>query len=113
LSYGYTHLERAEAAILKQPGKLEIRKIRTPDCPDGGVRVKVKACGICSADAKMVTQGHRSLNYPRILGHEIAGVIEQIRTNKFNIFLDVAVLFRLNSLCFVQMLALSLIGNPV
>ncbi len=72
-----------KAAILIQPGKLEIREVRTPDCPAGGVLVKVKACGICSADAKMVTQGHRALNYPRILGHEIAGVIEQSRTNTF------------------------------
>lgn len=72
-----------KAAILKKPGKLKIREIRTPDCPAGGVRVKVKSCGICSSDAKMVIQGHRALNYPRIPGHEIAGVIEQSRTNTF------------------------------
>jgi len=72
-----------KAAILKQPGKLEIREVRTPECPAGGVLVKVKACGICSSDAKMVTNGHRALNYPRILGHEVAGVIEQSRTNAF------------------------------
>ena len=72
-----------KAAILEEPGKLEIREIRTPDCPAGGVLVKVNACGICSSDAKMVIQGHRALNYPRIPGHEIAGVIEQRRTNRF------------------------------
>ncbi len=72
-----------KAAILEEPGRLEIREIRTPDCPAGGVLVKVNACGICSSDAKMVTKGHRALNYPRILGHEIAGVIEQSRTNAF------------------------------
>ena len=72
-----------KAAILKHPGKLEIKEVRTPDCPPGGVLVKVKACGICSSDAKMVTSGHRALNYPRILGHEIAGVIEQSRTTSF------------------------------
>ena len=72
-----------KAAILEKPGRLEIRDIRSPDCPAGGVRVKVKSCGICSSDAKMVAQGHRALNYPRIPGHEIAGVIEQSRTNTF------------------------------
>ncbi|MGB9499727.1 MAG: alcohol dehydrogenase catalytic domain-containing protein [Dissulfuribacterales bacterium] len=72
-----------KAAILKEPGKLELSKVRTPDCPAGGVRVKINACGICSADAKMVIHGHRALNYPRILGHEIAGVIEQSRTKAF------------------------------
>jgi L-iditol 2-dehydrogenase len=72
-----------KAAILNRPGKLEIQETRTPDCPVGGVRVKINACGICSADAKMVIHGHRALDYPRILGHEIAGVIEQSRTKAF------------------------------
>jgi L-iditol 2-dehydrogenase len=72
-----------KAAILEKPGRLAIKEIRTPDCPTRGVRVKVKACGICASDAKMVTSGHRALNYPRILGHEIAGVIEQSRTTSF------------------------------
>jgi L-iditol 2-dehydrogenase len=72
-----------KAAILNQPGKLEIREVRTPDCLSGGVLVKVKACGICSSDAKMVTSGHRALNYPRILGHEIAGIISESRNRQF------------------------------
>jgi L-iditol 2-dehydrogenase len=72
-----------KAAILKQPGKLEITEVRTPDCPPGGVLVEVKACGICSSDAKMVTSGHRALNYPRILGHEIAGIVSQSRNPQF------------------------------
>jgi L-iditol 2-dehydrogenase len=72
-----------KAAILEEPGKLEIREIQTPDCPAGGVRVKVNACGICSADVKIVTQGHRALKYPRIPGHEIVGVIEQSRTKMY------------------------------
>jgi L-iditol 2-dehydrogenase len=72
-----------KAAILKQPGKLEIREVRTPDCPAGGVLVKVKACGICSSDAKMVTSGHRALNYPRILGHEIAGIVSESQNPQF------------------------------
>ena len=72
-----------KAAILEQPGKLEIREVETPVCPPAGVLVKVNACGICSADVKMVESGHRALNYPRILGHEIAGIIEQSRTKRF------------------------------
>lgn len=72
-----------KAAILFKPGKLEIREIPTPNCPAGGVLVKVKACGICSSDAKMVTNGHRALNYPRILGHEIAGIVSESRNRQF------------------------------
>jgi len=54
-----------------------------PECPPGGVLVRVKACGICTADVKMVKKGHRALVYPRVLGHEIAGVVATSRTKGF------------------------------
>ena len=72
-----------KAAILLGQGKLEIRETCTPICPSGGVLVNVRACGICSTDVKMVTKGHRALVYPRILGHEISGVVAESRTKRF------------------------------
>lgn len=72
-----------KAAILTKPGHLEIKEIPAPTCPAGGVLVKVKACGICAADVKMVSKGHQALIYPRVLGHEIAGVVAQSRTRLF------------------------------
>ncbi len=72
-----------KAAILTEPGNLTIRKAPLPVCPAGGTLVKVIACGICAADVKMVTKGHRALVYPRILGHEITGVVSQSRTKLF------------------------------
>jgi len=68
-----------KAAILTKPGKLEIQDISIPLCPDGGVLVKVIACGICAADVKMFLKGHHALVYPRILGHEFAGIIAESR----------------------------------
>jgi len=72
-----------KAAILTEPRNLSIREAPRPVCPAGGVLVKIKACGICAADVKMVTKGHRALVYPRILGHEIAGIVSQSRTKLF------------------------------
>lgn len=72
-----------KAAILVKPGQLEIRKIPVPACPAGGVLVKIMACGICSADLKMISKGHRTLVYPRILGHEIAGIVAKSRSALF------------------------------
>jgi L-iditol 2-dehydrogenase len=37
--------------------------------------LKVEACSICSTDVKMRKRGQRDLVYPRILGHEISGVV--------------------------------------
>ncbi len=64
-----------KAALLKEPGRLEIKDVPAPECPQDGVLVQIKACGLCSADAKMVRKGHPALIYPRIPGHEISGVI--------------------------------------
>ncbi|MBW1963502.1 MAG: alcohol dehydrogenase catalytic domain-containing protein [Deltaproteobacteria bacterium] len=72
-----------KAAILLDQGRLEVRDVPTPVCLEGGVLVKVKACGICTADLKIVSKGHRALVYPRILGHEIAGIVSESRTNIF------------------------------
>lgn len=72
-----------KAAVLIEPGKLELQEITTPTCPPGGVIVNVMACGICSADSKMAVKGHRALRYPRILGHEIAGKVTESRTRRF------------------------------
>ena len=72
-----------KAAILQGSNRLEIREKPTPACPPGGVLVRVKACGICTADVNMVTKGHRALVYPRVLGHEIAGIVANSRTKRF------------------------------
>jgi len=66
-----------QAAVLSGPGRLEVRNVPTPDCPDQGVLVRVRSCGICSADVKMADQGHPALVYPRIPGHEISGEVVQ------------------------------------
>jgi len=72
-----------QAAILFEPGRLAIEETAIPECPFGGVLVKLKACGICSSDVKMMAKGHRALVYPRILGHEMAGVVVESRTREF------------------------------
>lgn len=69
-----------KAAILKAPGHLMLDEVATPLCPDGGIVVKTQACSICSTDVKMFQRGHRDANYPRILGHEVTGVVVESHT---------------------------------
>ena len=71
------------AALLIAPGRLEVKEVPDPVCPQGGVLVEVKACGICTSDVKMAQKGHRALVYPRILGHEVAGVVEESKNEEF------------------------------
>jgi D-arabinose 1-dehydrogenase-like Zn-dependent alcohol dehydrogenase len=65
------------AQISKPGGDFEIveREIPTPGA--GHVRIKVHACGVCHGD-DLVKEGHwPGLQYPRVPGHEIAGVIDE------------------------------------
>ncbi len=71
------------AALLIAPGRLEVKEVPDPVCPQGGLIVKVKACGICTSDVKMSKKGHRALVYPRILGHEVSGVVEESNNEQF------------------------------
>jgi L-iditol 2-dehydrogenase len=63
------------AALLRAPGSLAVEDVPEPDCPEGGLLIKVDACSICASDIKMFRVGHRDLAYPRILGHEVTGTI--------------------------------------
>lgn len=62
-------------AILKSIGNLEIVECPIHSIGAKEILIKVKACGICGADIKSYKHGHRDLTFPRVLGHEIAGVI--------------------------------------
>ncbi|MBW2019951.1 MAG: alcohol dehydrogenase catalytic domain-containing protein [Deltaproteobacteria bacterium] len=60
-----------------------MEKVPDPICPQGGVLVEVKACGICTSDVKMAQKGHRALEYPRILGHEVSGIVKESKNKAF------------------------------
>lgn len=64
-----------KAVVLEKPGELVLKEVDIPVCGDHEILVQVKACNICKTDVKCVTMGQRDLVYPRVLGHEIAGVI--------------------------------------
>jgi len=62
-------------------GKFELVQREIPEPAEGQVRVKVLACGVCHGDVLVKNGGHYpGLAYPRIPGHEIIGVIENLGT---------------------------------
>ena len=64
------------AQIAKAGGAFEIVERPIPPPGPGWVRIKVQACGICHSDS-LVKEGHwPGLQYPRVPGHEVAGVID-------------------------------------
>ncbi len=64
------------AAVGRAGAPFEIAEREVPTPPPGFVRVKVEACGICHSDA-MTKEGHfPGIQFPRVPGHEIAGVVD-------------------------------------
>jgi len=59
-----------------QPLALEERSV--PEPGPGQVRIKVHACGICHSDHFVTGQLWPGLELPRVPGHEVAGVIDQL-----------------------------------
>lgn len=59
-------------------GRFEVVKRVVPEPSPNTVRLKIQACGVCHSDA-FVKEGHwPGLNYPRVTGHEVAGVIDAV-----------------------------------
>lgn len=52
------------------------REIPTPDA--GHVRIKVQACGVCYSDALTKEGAWPGIEYPRIPGHEVVGIIDEV-----------------------------------
>jgi len=64
--------------IARPGGAFEIVERAIPEPAAGWVRIKVQACGICHSDS-MVKEGHwPGLQYPRVPGHEVVGVIDAL-----------------------------------
>ncbi|MDR2252211.1 MAG: zinc-binding alcohol dehydrogenase family protein [Endomicrobium sp.] len=65
-----------------EPKKLIMEDVQSPEITaDTEVLVKVKAAGICGSDVHIYHGTQPVATYPRVMGHEITGVIEKIGKN--------------------------------
>ena len=72
-------MAKMKVAQVSKPGaEFEIveRDIPTPDA--GHVRIKVQACGVCHSDVLTKEGLWPGIQYPRIPGHEVAGVVDEV-----------------------------------
>ena len=70
---------RMKAAQVAKPGadfEMVERPIPAPDA--GQVRIQVRACGICHSDVLVKEGVFPWIQYPRVPGHEVAGVIDEV-----------------------------------
>lgn len=67
------------AAHITSPGApIELVTQEVPEPGPHTVRIKVQTCGICHSDLFVKDGLWPGLEYPRITGHEVAGVIDAV-----------------------------------
>ena len=69
-----------KVAVYHNNKDIRIEEHPIPKIEQGEILVKVKASGICGTD---VMEWYRIKKAPRVLGHEIAGIIEKSKSIKF------------------------------
>lgn len=68
-----------KAIQISSPGNdFELVHIEIPKPKEHEVLVKVETCGVCHGDAIVKDGRFPGLQYPRIPGHEVAGIIDQL-----------------------------------
>ena len=64
--------------ISKPGGDFELVERDIPEAGPGQVRIKVQACGICHSDVLVKEGTWPGIQYPRVPGHEVAGIIDEL-----------------------------------
>jgi D-arabinose 1-dehydrogenase-like Zn-dependent alcohol dehydrogenase len=66
------------AQISKPGGDFEIVEREIPKPGAGHVLIKVQACGVCHSDVLTKEGAWPGIQYPRVPGHEVAGIIHEV-----------------------------------
>jgi len=70
-----------DALVIHAPGDLRVEDVPTPEVGPDQLRVRVRAGGICGSDLHYFQHGGFGtirIQQPMVLGHEVAGVIEEL-----------------------------------
>jgi D-arabinose 1-dehydrogenase-like Zn-dependent alcohol dehydrogenase len=72
-------MAKMKAVQVPRPGAdLEVVEREVPEPAPGQVRIRVQACGVCHSDSVTKEGVIPGISYPRVPGHEVAGVIDKL-----------------------------------
>ncbi len=66
------------AQVPKAGADFEIVEREIPKPGAGEVRIKVQACGVCHSDVLTKEGAWPGIQYPRVPGHEVAGIVDEL-----------------------------------
>jgi D-arabinose 1-dehydrogenase-like Zn-dependent alcohol dehydrogenase len=64
--------------VARPGGPFELVERDIPEPAAGAVRIKIQACGICHSDSLTKEGIWPGIQYPRVPGHEVAGIIDAL-----------------------------------
>ena len=70
--------EKMKAVIVKAPNDFDVFNIEIPKCPEGGMLIKILACGLCGSDLRTLCSGHHRIKFPYTIGHENCGEVVEL-----------------------------------
>ena len=68
-----------KACVYTGPQKFEVKDVHIPTISEDEVLLKILACGVCGTD--IVKYQYDMVKPPIILGHEVAGIVEDVGKN--------------------------------
>ena len=66
-----------KAVICEEPHRLGVVDRTAPIVADGEVLIRIRSVGLCGTDYHIFAGRHPFLAYPRVMGHELAGEVQQ------------------------------------
>jgi D-arabinose 1-dehydrogenase-like Zn-dependent alcohol dehydrogenase len=64
--------------VREAKGRLQAEERQLPEPGVGEIRLRVEACGVCHSDALTVEGLWPGVQYPRVPGHEVVGVVDAV-----------------------------------
>src|SRR5215212_4558723 len=83
------------AAVIKQPGMVEVREVALPVPRSNEIRVKIEGCGVCASNIPP-WEGREWFHYPMqpgALGHEGWGIVDKVGGDVRNVSVGERVAF--------------------
>ena len=66
-----------KALVCDEPGRLTLAERPDPERGEGEVLVRIRHVGICGTDFHIFGGKHPFLEYPRVMGHELSGTVQE------------------------------------
>jgi L-iditol 2-dehydrogenase len=60
------------------PGDVRIEDAPEPIAGPGELKLRIRNCSTCGTDVKIFRHGHQHIRPPRVMGHEIAGEVNEV-----------------------------------